>query len=180
MHYLSQENVGIRDDKVAIREELALSGPSRRKKGLCRMNASSTASNTTTDIVSQISFPEHCHLSVRKTPVIKGLVSTLDNLAPRCLFEKLPLGYHSLRARSLTDRDFDHRQSCGETRVRQVPDPDHRSQPTHGVRRLPNLDQRHLLRSINVPSKAWEQGAGNEQMCGNGFSGSLSVHVDRS
>lgn len=47
-------------------------------------------------------------ICVRKLSVFQSGVDTLDNFASSSLFEKLPLGYHSLCARSLTDGDFDH------------------------------------------------------------------------
>ena len=48
-------------------------------------------------------------------------VSTLDDLAPSCLFEEFPLGHNSLCSRALTDGDFDHRRGGDETRPRQAP-----------------------------------------------------------
>jgi len=60
-------------------------------------------------------------VGMRKRSAVLGRVSTLDNLAPGCFFEKLSLGYCSLSAGPLTDRDFDHRRRSGQTRMRQVP-----------------------------------------------------------
>jgi hypothetical protein len=60
MRYLCQENVGVRDDEVAIREELALGRSSGRKGDFPSMNTSPTASDTTTNIISQVSLPENC------------------------------------------------------------------------------------------------------------------------
>ena len=60
---------------------------------------------------------------MRKLSAFQSGVGTLNDFASSRLFEKLPLGNHSLRAGSLTDGDFDHgRGSCGETRVWQVPE----------------------------------------------------------
>ena len=53
---------------------------------------------------------------MRNCSVFLDSVSTLNNLAPSCFFEKFPLGHHSLCAGTLTDGDFDHRRSRGETR----------------------------------------------------------------
>lgn len=60
-------------------------------------------------------------VGVRKWSVSLDKASTLHNLAPGCLFEKLSLGHHSLPAGPLTNGDFDHRRSSCETRMRQVP-----------------------------------------------------------
>lgn len=50
---------------------------------------------------------------------------TLDNFAPGCFLEELPLGYYSLCAGPLPNCDLDHRRSRGATRVRQIPDTTH-------------------------------------------------------
>jgi hypothetical protein len=74
-------------------------------------------------------------IRVRKLSAFHSGVGTLNDFASSRLFEKLPLGYHSLRARSLTDGDFDHgRRSRGETRVWHVPEAITDHVPTVGTR----------------------------------------------
>jgi hypothetical protein len=60
MLYLGQENVGIRNDEVAIGKQLALGRSPRGKGDFPSVNASSATSDTTTDIISQVSLPENC------------------------------------------------------------------------------------------------------------------------
>lgn len=64
MLYLGQENVGVRNDEVAIGKGLALGRSSRGKGDLLTVDASSTTNDTTTDIIPQVSLPENCTLLV--------------------------------------------------------------------------------------------------------------------
>jgi len=57
--YLSQKNVGIRNDKVALQEQLALGRSSKGEEDLRRLDASPAARNSTTNIIPQISLPKH-------------------------------------------------------------------------------------------------------------------------
>lgn len=85
-----------------------------------RLDASSAARNSTTDVIPQISLPKHWNRYYEKMIGIPGkLESTLDNFAPGCLFEKLSLGYYGLPSGPLANGDFDHRRrGSGETRMR--------------------------------------------------------------
>ena len=105
------KNVGVRDDEVAIREELALGRSSGRKGDFPSMNTIPTASDTTTNIISQVSLPENCDWCEKNDRCSRAGVGTLNNFASGRLLEKLPLSYHGLCARSLTDGDFDHRRA---------------------------------------------------------------------